>query len=95
MDDKEKDMEGEGRDGENEDEGSEEDGSFAKRFGDRWGWISSVDSVAETIRESWDVVFNKNIVEFLNILSYTKDKAELEKQQAREFQNKLNKTKVY
>lgn len=35
-----------------------------------------------------------NIVEFLNILSYKKDKTELEKQQQKQFQNKL-KQKTY
>jgi hypothetical protein len=44
---------------------------------------------------SWDVIFEKNVVEFLNVLCYTRDKAELEKQQMKEFKNKLNKTKVF
>ena len=44
---------------------------------------------------SWDVVFGKNVVEFLNVLSYSRDKAELEKQQMNEFKNNLSKKKVY
>jgi hypothetical protein len=44
---------------------------------------------------SWDAVFEKNVVEFLNVLSYSRDKAELEKQQMKEFKNNLSKKKVY
>jgi hypothetical protein len=47
------------------------------------------------MRVSWDVVFEKNVVEFLNVLSYARDKAELEKQQINEFKNKLNKKRSY
>lgn len=94
MDDEEEGEENEGRGDEGEDDGSGEENTFAKEFAKKWGWISSVDAVAKTVNTNWDVVFEKNVVEFLNILSYSRDKAELEKQQMKEFQNK-GKTKVY
>jgi hypothetical protein len=39
-------------------------------------------------------VFEKNVVEFLNILSYSRDKAELERIQIKQYQNK-GKQKIY
>jgi hypothetical protein len=94
MDDEEEDEESERRDGEDTDDGSNTETTFVTEFSKRWGWISNVDAVAHTINTDWDTVFNKNVVEFLNILSYTKDKTELEKQQQKQFQNKL-KQKTY
>lgn len=91
MDDEEEGEEDEGRDDETENGGSGEEHTFAKEFNKRWGWISCVDAVAKTINTDWDTVFNKNVVEFLNVLSYSRDKAELEKQQIKEFQNKNKK----
>jgi hypothetical protein len=85
----------EGRDNEDEDGGGEEGSSFAAEFNKKWGWISCVDAVSKTMGVSWDAVFEKNVVEFLNVLSYSRDKAELEKQQMKEFKNNLSKKKVY
>ena len=94
MEDEEEDEESERRDGEEESYGSDTETTFVTEFAKRWGWISNVDTVAKTINTDWDTVFNKNIVEFLNILSYSKDKTELEKQQQKQFQNNL-KQKTY
>lgn len=41
------------------------------------------------MRISWDEAYDKPITEFLNILSYCRDRSELEKQQVEEFKNKL------
>ena len=38
-----------------------------------------MDAVSETCRCSWDDVFRMSAIEFLNILSYRKDKMEKEK----------------
>lgn len=81
--------EDEGRDGEEQDRTGEEETSVLIQFNKKWGWFSCVDSVSQTLRVDWDTVFNKNVVEFFNVLSYSKDKAELEKWQMKEFQNKL------
>ena len=77
---------GEGEDGEGE--GGEES-TTGNTFSDKWGWIYQVDTVSETVRVSWDVVFKMNIIEFLNILCYTKDKKEEEKRQMLKMKNKL------
>lgn len=41
------------------------------------------------MRMDWDTVYEKPVVEFLNILSYVRDRNELERQQMEEFKNKL------
>lgn len=41
------------------------------------------------MRTSWDEVYDKPVVEFLNMLSYVRDRDELERQQMEEFKNKL------
>ena len=84
-----------GRNTETEDGDSDSQPTYIKIFTQKWGWISSVDEVANTTRLSWDDVFKKNVVEFLNILCYTKDKANMETQQQKEFMNKINKKKHY
>ena len=48
-----------------------------------------MDSVSERMRMDWDSVYDKPVVEFLNILSYVRDRNELERQQMEEFKNKL------
>ena len=45
-------------------------------LGGKWGWIANVDAVSETCRCSWDDVWRMTALEFLNILSYRKDKLE-------------------
>ena len=42
-------------------------------FADKWGWISNIKIVSDMVHSSWDIVFKMNIVEFFNILSFTKD----------------------
>lgn len=91
MEDEETEEEDEGRDSEATDGGSNTETTFFAEFAKRWGWLSSVDNVAHTINTDWDTVFNKNVVEFLNILSYSRDKAELERLQIKQFQNKNKK----
>lgn len=76
----------EGEDGEGE--GSKES-TTGNTFGDSWGWIYQVDTVSETVRVSWDEVFKMNIIEFLNILCYIKDKKKEEERQMLKLKNKL------
>lgn len=80
--DEEDDEEREERGNEEEDTGSNNE------FGNKWGWISMVDRVSETIRESWKVVFDMGVMEFLNILCYSKDKAAFEKKQIDDYVKK-------
>ena len=94
MDDEEEGEEDEGRDDENRDGEGGEGNTFLAEYNKKWGWISCIDTVSKTINTDWDTVFGKNVVEFLNILCYARDKAEMERQQMKEVQNK-GKTKVY
>lgn len=41
----------------------------------KWGWIEWVDNVAETTGRDWDTVYNLNIIEFINTMSYIKYKS--------------------
>ena len=70
----------------NEDKGQDqeggdtgEDSGTGETFGDKWGWIANVDAASETYRCSWDEVMRWTAIEFLNILSYRKDKIAKEK----------------
>lgn len=66
-----------------------EDTSPIKKFMKQWGWIYNVDNVAQTMRISWDDVFNKTVVEFFNVLAYTKDRNNIEKEREKEYLKKL------
>jgi hypothetical protein len=46
-----------------------------------FGWLSLVDQVSETERISWNEAFSLNIFEFFNILSYSRWKANKQKEQ--------------
>lgn len=89
MDDEENEQEGEEQGAEDEDGEGEGGTSYLEKFTNRWGWISWVDSVAETLRVSWDDVFNRGVVEFFNIVCYIRDKRELEAAQQKEYEKKL------
>ena len=69
--------ENQGQDQEGGDPG--EDSGTGETFGDKWGWIANVDAASETYRCSWDDVMRWTAIEFLNILSYRKDKIAKEK----------------
>ena len=77
--------------GEDEDttETEGEDTNPIKKFMKQWGWIYNVDNVAQTMRISWDDVFNKTVVEFFNVLAYTKDRNNIEKEREKEYLKKL------
>ena len=68
--------EGEDTEGDKEDEGG---------FVSKWGWIANVDEVSETCRCSWDDVLRKPAIEFLNVLSYRRDKAAWEESQRKKY----------
>ncbi len=56
--------------GEGESDGDE------SAFVRRWGWIANVDAVSELVRCPWNDVWEMNVMEFFNLLSYRKDKIE-------------------
>ena len=45
-------------------------------FAAKWGWVAWVDAVSETCRCSWEEVWRMEVMEFLNIVCYARDKAE-------------------
>lgn len=53
----------------------------------KWGWIANIDAVSETCRISWDDVTRMTAMEFLNILSYRKDKSASEKAELERWKN--------
>lgn len=58
-------------------------------FQQRFGWLISIDSVAEMRRCKWEEVYEMKVIEFLNTLSYIKSKQAYENEQ----QQKLLKRK--
>ncbi len=66
--------------GQEEEDGDDgENQSTGDTFGDKWGWIANVDAASETCRCPWEEVMRWTAIEFLNILSYRKDKIAKEK----------------
>ena len=62
-----------------EQEGEEGDAQHAEGSEDfhaKWGWVAHVDAVSEATHETWERVWQMNLVEFLNIICYLKDKAD-------------------
>ena len=68
---------GEGQGEEGDDDGADRGTSFH----DKWGWVSAVDRVSQTMRTDWDRVYKMPAMEFLNVVSYIKDKTEEEKRE--------------
>ena len=66
----------------------DDDGESNTEFGTKWGFINMVDTVSNTVQESWDKVFEMKIREFLNILCYSRDKAEYERKKIEEYKRK-------
>ena len=61
--------EGKQGNGQGEDNGETGGNSFA----DKWNWMYSIKQVSDMVHSPWDVVFQMNIIEFLNILCFVKD----------------------
>lgn len=49
-------------------------------FALKWGWVDCVMAVVDVTRERMSEVWRMNIVEFLNLLCYIKDRNEHQKQ---------------
>lgn len=72
------------------DENTEGDssGEGQSEFAAKWGWTFNVETVANTTHVSWNEVWEMNLIEFLNILSYCRDKAAWEKEEQKKWQKK-------
>lgn len=75
------------RESEQDEDGNNSD-TEGSEFGRKWGWISFVDAVSETTRNSWDEVYQMNPYMFFNILSYRRDKQEEEKRQIERYKRR-------
>ena len=90
LDGEEDEQEGEEQGDSGENDGGPTEVTYSQRFSERWGWIALIDKASEIERVSWDEMINKNVIEFLNVCSYAHDKAELERQQQKEWELKHN-----
>ena len=54
--------------------------SYCESFTQKWGWLRLVDMVSEATRDRWSSVFEMTAIEFLNIVCYTIDKREKDKE---------------
>ena len=61
--------------------GDKEDGESNSEFTAKWGWFALVNRVSDTTKETWNNVFHMDITSFFNIVCFSNDKAEFEKQQ--------------
>ena len=77
---------------ENEETGYSGDTGEIERtgFADKWGWLDAVRIVSDLVHSPWDIVFKMNVIEFLNLLCYSKDLAAERERLNKEL---LNKTK--
>ena len=64
------------------------DSDDGEGFVEKWGWFYNVDIVSGVIRSSWDEVFMKPAVEFLNLVCYCKDKDTHEKKRLEDWKRK-------
>ena len=78
------DEEGEEREGEGTDEDSNTETDYVTQYLKKWGWVDYAVIVKEIKSITLDEVFEINIVEFLNLVCYHKDKNEYEKKQQEE-----------
>ena len=58
---------------------TDEDSDERKRegretFGERWGWFTAIEAVAEVKKINFDEVTELKVMEFLNFLCYIKEK---------------------
>ena len=81
-------MDRERSDDEGEDEDSDEEAEGNGGFAKKWIWIYYVDKVSEAMRIDWPSVFKLGVYEFLNVMSYVKDKADWEQQEAEKYKKK-------
>lgn len=77
---------GDGQEGEEED--TADDAGADSGFAGKWGWVASIDAVAETAGGGWDTATARPVREFLNILCYRNDKAAEQERQRKEYLRK-------
>ncbi len=56
-------------------------------FHGKWGWIATINDMANNDRTKWDYFFKMNVIEFLNTTSFYKDKGEDDKRKIENYKN--------
>lgn len=82
-------VEGEESTDEEDVEGSDSEDNYITQFNKRWGFFSWAIQVKEVKSITLDEVYDINIIEFLNIMCYIKDKAELDRKQQEDYLKKI------
>lgn len=65
---------GEGGGAEGEEDTGEDEG--VETVDSHWGWINTIDDIANGERKDWDYYLNMNLIEFFNEVAFRKDKKE-------------------
>ena len=89
MENEENDEEGTEPDSEGEDERGDGEDEYLSQYLKRWGWFDYSVIVKEIKSITLDEVYELNIIEFLNICCYHKDKCAFEKKLQEEYLKKI------
>lgn len=81
-------MDSEADEANNESQEGDSSSEAVSDFAQKWGWTFNVDVVAQTVHLSWNEVWEMNIIEFLNTLSYCRDKAAWERAEQEKWRRK-------
>jgi hypothetical protein len=60
------------------DDGRDTERQRVSSFLEQWGWEYNIDQCVQNERVTWEVVYNWNLVQFMNKISYLKDKGKFE-----------------
>ena len=60
------------------DGGNSENGTDDTNFHTKWGWIATINAMANNDRTKWDFFFDMNVIEFLNTVAFFKDHNEMQ-----------------
>jgi hypothetical protein len=61
-----------------QDDGRDTERQRVSSFLEQWGWEYNIDQCVQNERVTWEVVYNWNLVQFMNKISYLKDKGKFE-----------------
>jgi hypothetical protein len=64
-----------------QEEDIEQPGKESDWFVKRWNWIATINQIANDDRTKWEFFLEMKLIEFLNTVSFYKDKGEFEKEQ--------------
>lgn len=88
LEDEEDDEENKEQEGEGDDKESDEGDDYITQYYQKWGWLNYAVTVKEIKGCTLDEVYEINVVEFLNLISYSKDTNAFEKKRNDEYVKK-------